>query len=71
MTLSIVLILYIVGMVVTFLIMPIIFGVKQGDDLLVGALFFPLFWSAMIFVFLVQSAQAYIDFVEKRNEKNS
>jgi len=70
MTLSTVLILYIVGVVITFLFSPIILEINKGDDLLIASLLFPLVWFVIALTCVMHFAQMYIDFLEKRNEKD-
>lgn len=74
MTLSTVLILYVVGMVVTFILVPFLKGTNKPDTLFFVCLFFPLFWLILISIFVWAGfnalAQMYIDYLEKRrNEK--
>lgn len=65
MTLSMVFVLYLVGMVITFLLLPIIEdSVDCPEVLLITSLLFPITWA---FFF----GQKYLDFLEMlRNEKN-
>ncbi len=73
MTLSTVLILYVVGMAITFILAPIVMDIKKPEDLIFASIIFPLFWIVTIpfyvFMWTFKIAEMYIDFLEKRNEK--